>query len=154
MRSSYSPGSAGVADPHKFLEDVLSKESLSWVDTQNTACLSALGDPTKTQDYERILTALDSKDKIPHLSQMGVDGDGGDEYYYNFWQDDTHVQGIWRRTSLESYKSENPQWTTVLDLDALAPPNTDTASTVSFGLADCGQPLGNISNFGRIYLFF
>ena len=37
--------------------------------------------------------------------------------------------GIWRRTSLASFKTKEPEWTTVLDLDALPPPTTDTAKT-------------------------
>lgn len=52
-----------------------------------------------------------------------------DSQYYDFWQDADHVQGIWRRTTLDSYRSNDPQWTTVLDLDALPPPTTDTAKT-------------------------
>lgn len=42
--------------------------------------------------------------------------------YYNFWQDENHIQGIWRKTTLESYKLKEPVWETVLDLDALEPP--------------------------------
>jgi|TARA_B110001450_G_C17352817_1_gene372281 prolyl oligopeptidase len=49
--------------------------------------------------------------------------------YYNFWQDEKHVQGIWRKTTLESYKTKSPHWETVLDLDALEAPKTDTAGT-------------------------
>ena len=39
------------------------------------------------------------------------------------------ISGIWRRTTLDSYKTKEPEWTTVLDLDALPPPTTDTAKT-------------------------
>src|SRR3546814_18713881 len=38
----------------------------------------------------------------------------------NFWRDKTAVRGIWRRTTPESYRSAQPEWETVLDLDALA----------------------------------
>merc|ERR1719491_2788150 len=118
-------------DPHQFLEDVLSEESMAWATQQNEKCISKYGDPTETEDYRRILTILDSKDKIPSVSQIGPADTGA---YYNFWQDEKHVQGIWRKTkSLESYMSnseENPdKWETVLDLDALPPPTTDTANT-------------------------
>ncbi|WP_066997216.1 MULTISPECIES: hypothetical protein [Mesorhizobium] len=37
----------------------------------------------------------------------------------NFWQDGTHVQGLSRRASWESYRSGKPQWRTILDVDAL-----------------------------------
>ena len=41
-------------------------------------------------------------------------------FVYNFWQDDEHNLGLWRRTSPASYKSAAPQWETVIDFDALA----------------------------------
>ena len=39
---------------------------------------------------------------------------------YNFWQDRTHVRGIWRRTTLNSYTTGQPDWETVIDVDALS----------------------------------
>lgn len=117
---------ATANDPHKFLEDVLGEDSLKWVNERNADCISKFGDPTLTEDYKRILAILDSKDKIPSVAQIGNPENG---MYYNFWQDDKHVQGIWRKTTLESYRTADPQWKTVLDLDALDPPTTDTAST-------------------------
>lgn len=89
----------------------------------NSDCISAIGDPKTTETYTRIKSILDSKDKIPNAFRIN------DKYYYNFWQDETHVQGIWRKTTLESFKSASPEWTTVLDVDALDPPTTDTAKT-------------------------
>ena len=65
---------------------------------------------------------MDSKDKIPAAYEIG-------DKLYNFWQDDQHVQGIWRRASLDSYKSDNVAWETALDIDALPPPTKDTAKT-------------------------
>lgn len=118
---------ASSSDPHKFLEDVLGDDSLAWVKTQNDKCIEFVGDPTKTERFKRILSILDSKDKIPSISQIGTPGNNG--MFYNFWQDDKHVQGIWRKTTLESYKTGSPEWKTVLDLDALEPPTTGTAST-------------------------
>ncbi len=38
---------------------------------------------------------------------------------YNFWQDAEHERGIWRRTTLASYRTGAPVWETVLDIDAL-----------------------------------
>lgn len=126
MTTAASASGNPCSDPHKFLEDVLGPESLEWVTTQNSACLRKFGDPTQTEDYKRLLAIMDSKDKIPSVAQIGSPSDG---FYYNFWQDDKHVQGIWRKTTLESYRTNNPEWQTVLDLDALEPPTTDTAST-------------------------
>jgi prolyl oligopeptidase len=39
---------------------------------------------------------------------------------YNFWQDKQNPKGLLRRTTLESYKTDEPTWETVLDIDALA----------------------------------
>ncbi|MGL4551014.1 MAG: prolyl oligopeptidase family serine peptidase, partial [Gemmataceae bacterium] len=36
-----------------------------------------------------------------------------------FWRDQTHVRGIWRRTTIEEYRKPAPAWETVLDLDRL-----------------------------------
>jgi len=38
-------------------------------------------------------------------------------------------KGIWHRTKLDSLKTDSPQWTTVLNLDAIPPSNTGTAKT-------------------------
>jgi prolyl oligopeptidase len=109
-------------DPHASLEKVLDEDNLKWVEQQNKVTVDRLGEIRGTKTYERILEALDSKDKIPAAYEIG-------DKLYNFWQDDQHVQGIWRRASLDSYKSDNVQWETVLDIDALPPPTKDTAKT-------------------------
>ncbi|HVK50178.1 MAG TPA: prolyl oligopeptidase family serine peptidase, partial [Pseudoxanthomonas sp.] len=59
-----------------------------------------------------ILAILDSDAKIPGVQKIGA-------YYYNFWKDKQHERGLWRRTTLEEYRKLQPQWETVLDLDAL-----------------------------------
>jgi prolyl oligopeptidase len=41
-------------------------------------------------------------------------------HFYNFWRDQAHVRGVWRRTSLAEYRKAEPHWETVLDLDHLA----------------------------------
>src|ERR1035437_4313328 len=70
-------------------------------------------DPRFAGIYKTALTMAQAKDRIPYVSFMAG-------ALYNFWQDSAHVRGIWRRTTLESYRTSSPVWTTVLDLDALA----------------------------------
>src|SRR3546814_1870743 len=60
-----------------------------------------------------LLAILDSDARIAYVDKIGP-------YYYNFWRDKTAVRGIWRRTTPESYRSAQPEWETVVDLDALA----------------------------------
>ena len=96
-----------------FLEDVHGNEAMQWVKARNLKCISELGDPTDTPLYNSVLTILESKDKIPHLRKIGP-------HYYNFWTDENHIRGIWRRiSSLEEYASPNCDWEVVLDLDEL-----------------------------------
>ena len=40
-------------------------------------------------------------------------------YYYNFWRDAKNPRGLWRRTTLEEYRRDQPAWEVVLDLDEL-----------------------------------
>ncbi len=101
-------------DDFQWLEDVQGEKALAWVKEQNaktTALLEAR--PEYKPIYEKTLEILDSKDKIPEPELLG-------ETVYNFWKDDAHERGIWRRTTLASYRTPNPAWETVLDVDALA----------------------------------
>ena len=107
--------SAPVADdPHAWLEEVASEGALDWVRARNAHSEGAL---TARADYAplraRLKTILDSKERIPWVGfHAGL--------YYNFWRDAEHERGLWRRTTLDEYRKAEPQWETVLDLDALA----------------------------------
>jgi prolyl oligopeptidase len=101
-------------DPHLWLEDVLGEDQLAWVREQNARTDAELA---TDEDFARleadVLAVLDSDEKIPFVRKAG-------DWYYNFWQDAQHERGIWRRTTLESYRTDSPEWETVLDLDALS----------------------------------
>lgn len=102
-----------MTDTRIWLEDVEGSEALDWVRARNAekaADLAATPEFARVKD--RITAILDSDDKIPEVSKIGA-------HYYNFWKDAQHERGIWRRTTLESYRTENPDWETVLDVDAL-----------------------------------
>src|SRR5580693_2858696 len=45
---------------------------------------------------------------------------GRGRHLYNFWRDDRNPKGLWRRTTLASYRTSAPEWEVLLDLDALA----------------------------------
>jgi len=36
---------------------------------------------------------------------------------FNTWKDSKNPKGLWRKTTMTSYKSDNPEWETVLDID-------------------------------------
>ena len=101
-------------DPYLWLEDVDGTKAMQWVQARNSAAKSTLASkqPFK-QLSERLLAAFDSDDRIPGIWKLG-------DSYYNFWRDKDHPRGLWRRTSLEQYRRDEPNWETVLDLDLLA----------------------------------
>ena len=96
----------------KWLENVDSEEALSWVKKQNSLCFDSLGTPKETEMFAETLKILDSKEKIPHVTKIG-------DFYYNFWTDEKNPRGLLRRTTLLKYKSKDPKWDIVLDIDAL-----------------------------------
>ena len=132
-------------DPYLWLEDVSSPKALQWVEAHNaksTAILEA--DPRYQRYYSQALDIAQAKDRIPVGSFIGGQ-------VYNFWQDADHVRGIWRRATPESYATGNPQWETVLDVDALA--TAEKANWVWKG-AQCARPaerrcLINLSDGGE-----
>lgn len=120
-----------VNDQYSWLEDVSGTRSMEWVKARNAKTESAIASTAEFKNLETELRAiLDSDERIPGVEKIG-------NYYYNFWKDAQHERGIWRRTTLEEYRKPNPQWETVLDLDALnAAENT---KWVWHG-ADCLRP--------------
>lgn len=100
-------------DPHLWLEDVEGHDALAWVRERNAHSTSVL----RTDRYRQIeadtLAILDSDDRIAEVTQRG-------EHLYNFWRDAEHERGLWRRTTWESYRSGDPEWDVLIDVDALA----------------------------------
>ena len=111
----YQPVSSVLTnDPYLWLEDVTGPKALEWVRDLNAFSTYELtNSPSFEPLRQRLLSILDSKDRIPYVRKYGP-------HLYNFWRDDRHVRGILRRTSMTEYRKADPQWETVLDLDALA----------------------------------
>ena len=104
----------GAPDPFQSLEDIDSPASMAWVTSQNAKSAKRLeGDPRYEVFRREAHDIFTAKDRIawPDFRAGGID---------NFWQDDTHIHGIWRHTSMAGFRSEVPVWETLLDLDALS----------------------------------
>lgn len=101
-------------DPFLWLEDIDGEEALAWARERNAESTGLLeATPGFESLRKRLLAIYQSKEKIPHVTARG-------EHLYNFWQDQDHVRGLWRRISPASYRTTDPEWETVLDLDAVA----------------------------------
>ena len=101
-------------DPFLWLEEIEGEEALDWARAQNARSLGILtGDPRFKTLQAEATEILTSNARMPHGSIHGG-------YVYNFWQNDEHIRGIWRRASLTSFVADDPEWELLLDVDALA----------------------------------
>src|SRR5215471_16182398 len=101
-------------DPYRWLEDVTGSAALDWVRERNTETVAQLsGEPRFEELRTEIRQVLDADERIPLVRRRGA-------YLYNFWQDEAHPRGLWRRTTLEEYRRARPDWEVLLDVDALA----------------------------------
>ncbi|MFT3887076.1 MAG: prolyl oligopeptidase family serine peptidase [Arachnia sp.] len=102
-----------MTDPHLWLEEIEGQEALDWVRARNAETEAELAE---TPEFARLQDDLaeiyDSNEKIPYLTRRG-------DWYYNFWRDGEHPRGIWRRTTLDEYRSGDPVWDVLLDVDEL-----------------------------------
>ena len=100
-------------DPYIWLEDVNSEKSLAWVKSHNQRTIDELQAKTT---FERVreasLAIMSATDKIPMISFHR-------NYVYNFWTDQKNPRGLYRRTTYASYKTANPHWEILLDVDQL-----------------------------------
>src|SRR5271154_3238152 len=111
-RGNNGPMAEESTDPSLWPEDVLGEPQLNWVRARN--------DPTVAQfageEFERMraetLEVLDTDARIPYVTRRG-------EYLYNFWRDATNPRGLWRRTTLASYRTDSPEWDVLIDVDEL-----------------------------------
>ena len=129
--TAHSTPPASDADPWLWLEQVHDEQALAWVRERNAATrLQLQAWPDFGATRERILAVLDSQDRIPTVARRG-------DFLYNLWQDAEHPRGLWRRTTLDAYRKAQPDWDTVLDLDALG---RDEGENWVWGGAACLGP--------------
>ncbi len=118
-------------DPYLWLEEVNGDSALEWVRTHNDATMEEFqSDSNFLRFQNEALAILNSKDRIPFGTYTGG-------YVYNFWQDDVHVKGILRRTTLNEYMNEDPPWEVLLDIDKL---NAAEGKSWVFKGAECLPP--------------
>ena len=103
-----------ISDPYIWLEEVEGLDALDWVKSQNEITETRYAESEAfSSTYEELLKEYQSTDRIPYASVQGG-------MMYNFWRDEKNTRGLWRRTTIESYKTKSPEWETLLDIDELA----------------------------------
>jgi prolyl oligopeptidase len=103
---------AAMTDPHLWLEEVTSDEALDWVRARNDPTLAELCDDQFETMRAEALEVLDTDARIPYTRRRG-------DYLYNFWRDAANPRGLWRRTTLDSYRTDSPEWDVLIDVDEL-----------------------------------
>ena len=107
-----------AVDPFLWLEDILGEEPLDWVRARNEPTVAEFSG----EEFERMRTealeVLDTDARIPYVRRRG-------DYLYNFWRDAANPRGLWRRTTLDSYRSDTTDWDVLLDLDELSRADDD-----------------------------
>ncbi|MBV9351279.1 MAG: S9 family peptidase [Mycobacterium sp.] len=100
-------------DPYLWLEDVAGEDALDWVRAHNEPTVSEFCDDEFQRMRSEALEVLDTDARIPYVRRRG-------EFLYNFWRDAANPRGLWRRTTLESYRSDDPDWDVLIDVDELS----------------------------------
>ena len=118
-------------DHLNYLTDVSSDRVNQFVEQENKLSLDRLmKDPRYEKTYSEILSILTAKDKLPHFYFIGSD-------IYDFWQDEIHVRGILRKTTVDQLNAKKPDWQIVIDIDALS--KSENKNWVWKGF-DCLEP--------------
>ena len=126
------PAASAPADPNLYLEQVDGARAIAKVKSWNAATLAVLEKQPGFADYRaRALALLSTNQKIAE-----PDAIIGDKVL-NFWQDEQHPRGIWRVSPLAAFAAGQPQWRTLLDIDAMS--KADKKKWVFKG-ADCLSP--------------
>ncbi|MFC4296072.1 prolyl oligopeptidase family protein [Novosphingobium tardum] len=111
--NAQTTASADATDPYIWLEEFTSPRAMAWVEEHNAVTVKRLeADARYHTLYNEALAIAGAKDRIPTPSFLNG-------AIYNFWQDPEHLRGVWRKTTLADYGTAAPNWTTVLDIDAL-----------------------------------
>src|SRR5215470_6493597 len=90
-------------DPYLWLEKIKERRSIAWVDAQNAATLRRFGGDAVAADADLLRTIFGRPDAIPKIDRRGG-------RIFNHWTDEEHPRGLWRTTSLSSFRSAHPDW--------------------------------------------
>jgi prolyl oligopeptidase len=110
-------------DGFSYLEDLSAARAREWVKGQNDRTLAELERDPRFQRYytaalesEQAVSTADARGLLPPPGRMWLNG----EWIYQLWPDAKHPRGIWRRASVRSFLSHDPDWQVLLDVDALS----------------------------------
>ncbi|HJD55177.1 MAG TPA: prolyl oligopeptidase family serine peptidase [Rickettsia endosymbiont of Pyrocoelia pectoralis] len=98
----------------KFLEEAEGKEALKWAKDRTDKTKDSF---KSMPEYKPIKKEIESIFFDQRKTPFGAIRKG---HVYNFWMDDKNPQGLWRRTLVENYSKEKPDWEVLIDFDKLS----------------------------------
>jgi prolyl oligopeptidase len=118
-------GNAMEASDLSYLEDPKGARARAWVESQNARTTAELEDDPRFARYLRMAnTVLSGSDAKAGNDASGLLAAGLMWMYqgnvYQLWSDAAHPRGLWRRSSLVGFLDKKPDWTVLLDIDALS----------------------------------
>ena len=119
-------------DPYIWLEDIRGERALAKVDEWNAATEAVL---TAAPEYP--IARAWAKQILDDDRQIAMPTAVYDNRVVNLWRDADNPRGLWRMASLESFVAGQPEWRTLIDVDALG--KAEGHSWVWHG-ADCLAP--------------
>ena len=118
-------------DPYLWLEEIEGEAALAQAKEWNEETEEKLSSVEGVSERaERALKLLNDPNRLVTGSVIG-------DRITNFWQDETNKRGLWRIASLDDYLDGNPDWETLIDVDALS--QAEGEAWVWHG-ADCLAP--------------
>ncbi|MCH9023073.1 MAG: S9 family peptidase [Planctomycetes bacterium] len=113
LLSAHDVRSQEETDNYLWLEQVEDEKALNWAKKASESTLALLkAQPEFEEIYHKALEVLTSQKSIAYPQFRG-------NYSYNYWKDQKYESGIRRRTSLEQYAKDSPEWDILLDIDKL-----------------------------------
>lgn len=96
------------------LKEINGQAAQRWVRRQNKITHRALD---KTATFRKLFKECESLNKNDHSDNIIWDADN---FYQRLYTDKTHSKGLLQQTTKESFFSDQPEWETLLDIDAFA----------------------------------
>ncbi len=107
-------------DKYLWLEEVDGVKARLFASEETEKTLKHFrNNPLFNQIKKELKIIQESQDRLPAVELRS-------EYLYNFWQDEGHVKGIWRRILLEEFQAKASKWEILLDLDKLSEEEEET----------------------------
>jgi prolyl oligopeptidase len=108
-----------VEDPHLWLEDIEGDKAIEWVKARNARYLPELEAVPGFQAWRARAQEILEDPRRMALPTGALPSGLTETLVFNFWRDAKAVRGQWRVSPRAAWEAGSPDWTVLLDMDAL-----------------------------------